>query len=129
MHTWILNVIRETLSAEEIRIRLLLEPVVGHPTAMIPLIFKEKYLYYAKNDFHAEDYKLLVDSVLCGGNILNLPDFLYNTESIKTGIMHTYQNTNVKLPIPFAFYTLKFFYKVIIVKELYNLGPNRFRIN
>lgn len=67
------DVISHPLVNEENRIHLLLEPVVGHSSVMMktkPLLINR--LYYDKYALHAEDYKLWVDSSLCGLSIKNI---------------------------------------------------------
>jgi len=62
---------------EENRIRLLLQPVVGHSTVMMKKdILNQNKLYYDKNAIYAEDYKLWVDSSLCGLVIRNIDECL-----------------------------------------------------
>lgn len=62
---------------EENRVRLLLQPAVAHSSVMMKrhVLLKNK-LYYDKAALHAEDYKLWVDSSLCGLSVKNLSEYL-----------------------------------------------------
>lgn len=69
--------VEHLLSAEENRIRLLLQPSVAHSSVMMK---KESltgnHLYYDKSALHAEDYKLWVDAVLSNLSICNIGEYL-----------------------------------------------------
>lgn len=62
---------------EENKVRLLLQPAVAHSSVMIKrqALIRNK-LYYDKAALYAEDYKLWIDSSLCGLSIHNLPEYL-----------------------------------------------------
>ena len=62
---------------EENKVRLLLQPAVAHSSVMIKkrALIRNK-LYYDKVALYAEDYKLWIDSSLCGLSIQNLPEYL-----------------------------------------------------
>ncbi len=62
---------------EENKVRLLLQPAVAHSSVMIKkrALIRNK-LYYDKAALYAEDYKLWIDSSLCGLSIQNLPEYL-----------------------------------------------------
>lgn len=65
------------LSNEENKIRLLLQPVVGHSTVMIKKEALDKNnLYYDRFALYAEDYKLWVDARLCNLFIENINECL-----------------------------------------------------
>jgi len=67
----------QTPSWKENRVRLLLEPVVGHSSVMLKkATLVEKKLYYDKEALYAEDYKLWVDASLSGLKIENLNEAL-----------------------------------------------------
>ncbi|WP_303004387.1 glycosyltransferase family 2 protein [Bacteroides congonensis] len=62
---------------EENKVRLLLQPAVAHSSVMIKKrALTRNKLYYDKAALYAEDYKLWIDSSLCGLSIQNLPEYL-----------------------------------------------------
>lgn len=65
------------LTNEENVIHLLLEPPVAHSSVLIKRKnIKLNKLYYDKKALHAEDYKLWIDSSLCGMSIKNIKEYL-----------------------------------------------------
>lgn len=69
--------IQHQLSNEENRVKLLFQPAVAHSSVMIKKqALIENKLYYDKAAIYAEDYKLWIDSSLCGLSIKNLPECL-----------------------------------------------------
>lgn len=108
------------LNNEENKVRLLLHPAVAHSSVMMKRqsLIKNK-LYYDKTALHAEDYKLWVDSSLCGLSIQNLPECLcgYRVHANQISKVQSYTQKMIAIRIRLA-YAKHFFSNIIDGNEI-----------